>query len=115
MSILVFIQRRSVDAAASVADSNLLFVPAVIILIVDRAILEPATWLRRRGRWWCVATITIGERATDDAAEKTGCDATGDDAAIVVMVVLVPRRRWRLAIPITVIPRWRSVVLLGLR
>jgi hypothetical protein len=94
-----------------VADADLFLVPAIIVLIMDGPILEPATGLWRRG--WCVVAVAIGKRAADDTAEQAGRNAAGNQAAIAMMVM--PFRRWRPAMPIAIILWWRTVILLRLR
>ena len=98
---------------SSVADANLLRMPAIIVLVVNRPVLEPAAGLWRRWRRRRVATIVVDQRTANDAAEKTGCDATCDNTTVVMVMMLVPRRRW-LAVPVAVILRWRPVILLSL-
>lgn len=106
-----FAASASTDARDKlVADADLFLMPAIIILITDGSILEPATGLRRRR--WCVTAVAIGKRAADDTAEQAGREAARDQAAIAMMVM--PFRRWRPAMPIAIILWWRTVILLGL-
>lgn len=78
----------------SLADPETLHMPTTIIGVWHAAIFQPAAgW-----RWWrrldVARTAVIGDSAADDATEKTGCNAAGNDGARVVMAMPA----WRVSI-----------------
>ena len=94
----------------SVADANILVMPAAVIGVRHAAVFEPAAWRWRLFHVITRAIIAVGDRATDQAADDTGSKAAGDNAAVVAVAMVMKARRRASAQPFSIMWIWMGVI-----